>query len=77
MQADVQRDANQQQRIQNGLQSGALTNHEAAQLEHGQARDERREANAAADGHVGSAEQARIRRGENRQSRHIYHQKHD
>jgi hypothetical protein len=32
LQADVQRDRNQQERIQNGLESGALTNREASSL---------------------------------------------
>jgi hypothetical protein len=77
LQADVQRDANQQERIQKGLDSGALTNREAASLERGQARDEQRQANAAADGHVGAVEQRRIRGGENHQSRRIYRNKHD
>jgi len=77
MQADVQRNANQQARIDQGLKSGELTNKEAAYLEHGQARVSRAEANAAADGHVGAGEQARIQRKENRQSRRIHQQKHD
>jgi len=77
MQADVQRNVNQQQRIENGVKSGALTNREAAKLEHGQAKVDRREANAGANGHVSAAEQARIQRGENHQSRRIFKQKHD
>ncbi|HYM33969.1 MAG TPA: hypothetical protein VET48_01170 [Steroidobacteraceae bacterium] len=77
MQADVQRNVNQQARIEQGLQSGALTNHEAGKLERGQARVDRTEANAAADGHVGPAEQARVQRKENRQSRRIFREKHD
>jgi hypothetical protein len=77
MQADVQRNANQQARIEQGLKSGSLTNGEASRLEHGQARVNRTEANAAANGHVGTGEQARIQRKENRQSQHIYHEKHD
>lgn len=77
MQADVQRNVNQQQRIENGERSGALTNREAGSLERGQAHVERREANAAADGHVGAREQARIQRSENRQSRHIARKKHN
>jgi hypothetical protein len=77
MQADVQRNVNQQQRIENGVKSGELTNRETAKLEHGQAKVDRREARAGADGHVGAAEQARVQRGENRQSRRIFKQKHD
>jgi hypothetical protein len=77
MQADVQRNVNQQQRIHNGLESGELTNHEAARLERGQSHVERHEANAAADGHVSRVNQNRIQRGENHQSQHIHKQKHD
>lgn len=77
MQADVQRNINQQQRIENGIQNGSLTNREVAKLERGQARVARKEARAGADGHVGAGEQARIQRSENRQSRRIHREKHD
>ncbi len=58
MQADVQRNVNQQQRIEQGVKSGELTKREAAKLEGGQARVNAREARAGADGHVGPHEQA-------------------
>ena len=77
MQANVQRNVDQQQRIEQGVRSGALTNHEVAKLERGQSRVNRREAHAAVDGVVGPHEQHRIQRTENRQSRHIWHEKHD
>jgi len=77
MQADVQRNVNQQQRIQNGMDSGALTNKEAGSLERGQAHVARREANAAANGHVSGAEQGRIQGSENYQSGRIYNKKHN
>jgi hypothetical protein len=77
MQADVQRNVNQQQRIENGTRSGALSNREAGALERGQAHVDAREARAARDGHVSAAEQARIQRSENRQSRRIRREKHD
>lgn len=77
MQADVQRNVNQEQRIENGLQNGSLTNHEAARLERGQARVDRKEARAGRDSHVGAAEQAHVQRAENHQSRRIFKQKHD
>lgn len=77
MQADVQRNVNQQQRIENGIQNGSVTNREAAKLEHGQARVEHKEARAGRDGHVGAAEQANIQHAENHQSRRIFKQKHD
>jgi hypothetical protein len=77
MQADVQRNINQQQRIEGGIQNGSLTNHEVAKLERGQSRVDRREAAAGRDGHVGAAEQKRIQRIENRQSKRIHHEKND
>lgn len=77
MQADVQRNIHQQQRIENGVQNGSLTNREVARLERGQARVSRKEARAGVDGHVGAAEQARIQRSENRQGQRIYKEKHD
>ena len=77
MQADVQRNINQQNRIEQGVQSGQLTNKEVSHLEGGQARVARTEARAGADGHVGAAEQRRIQNKENRQSRHIFNNKHN
>ena len=77
MQADVQRNINQQDRIKQGVQSGALTNKEASNLERSQARIDRKEARAGADGHVGAKEQARIQKAENKQSKKIYREKHN
>ncbi len=77
MQADVQRNVNQQKRIEQGVQSGELTNKEAGKLEGGQARVERKEARAGADGHVGAGEQRRIQGAENHQSKKIYAKKHN
>ena len=77
MQADVQRNINQQQRIEQGVKSGALTNRETAKLERGEARIDRKEARAGANGNVSAAEQRRIQRAENRESRRIYKEKHD
>lgn len=77
MQADVQRNANQQARIANGVQSGALTQGEASRLERGQARTDRAVARAASDGHVGAAEQGRIQARENHQSARIWRKKHN
>jgi hypothetical protein len=77
LQVDVGRNVAQQARIQQGLDSGALTQRETARLERGQARVNRIEANSAADGRVGPLEQARIQSLENRQSRHIYRKKHN
>ena len=76
-QADVQRNINQQQRIENGLKSGALTTREAGRLERGEARIDRKEARAGRNGNVSAGEQARIQSAQNRESRRIYRQKHD
>jgi hypothetical protein len=77
MQADVQRNVSEQERIARGMNSGQLTNREAGRLENGQARTERMEARAGADGHIGRYEQRGIQRAENQQSRHIYNERHD
>jgi len=77
MQADVARNVNQEKRIEAGIQNGSLTNHEVSRLERGQARVDRKEASAGANGHVSKAEQHGIQRTENRQSRRIFRQKHD
>ena len=77
MRADVQRNVSQQKRIEQGLQSGALTKHEAAGLERGQARVDHKEAVAGRDGHVGKREQLAVQNAENRQSKRIRVQKHD
>jgi hypothetical protein len=77
MQTDVQRNANQQQRIANGIGNGSVTNREAGSLERGQAHVDHREAHAAANGHVGAGEQARIQGSENHQSARIYNKKHN
>jgi hypothetical protein len=77
MQADVQRNINQQQRIEQGVKSGQLTNRETARLERGESRIDRAEAKAGRDGHVGAGEQRRIQSADNRESRRIYRQKHD
>ncbi len=77
MQADVQRNANQEQRIENGVKSGSLTNREAGNLERGQAKVDRKEARAAANGHVGAGEQRSIQSAENRQSKRIHREKHN
>jgi hypothetical protein len=77
MAAAVQRNVNQQARIEQGIQSGELTNHETAKLERGQAHVNHLEARAGADGHVGPGEQQRIQHAENGQSHRIFREKHD
>ena len=73
----LQRDVNQQQRIEQGLKSGQLTTQEAARLEREQARIERDQARAMSDGKLSPAEKARLEREQNRASRDIYREKHD
>ncbi len=77
LQKDVQRNENQESRIEQGEASGALNNREAGSLERGQAHVDRREGRAAANGHVGAAEQRGIQRSENRQSRRVFRKKHN
>ena len=76
-QADTQRDINQQQRINNGVRDGSLTNHEASGLERGQSHVDAREARAGANGHLSAAEQRHIAQAQNRQSARIHRQRHD
>lgn len=77
MQRDVQRDANQEQRIHNGVANGSLTNREAGRLEGREAHVDREEARAGRDGHVGGWEQRHIQRTENRDSGRIWNAKHN
>jgi hypothetical protein len=75
MQADVQRNVNQQTRIGQGVKSGQLSNQQVASLERGQAHVNRTEANAAANGRVGAVEQANVQGKENVQSARIHNKK--
>lgn len=72
-----QRQANQERRIDQGVQSGSLTPHEAARLERGQEHVQNIEDRAKADGKVTPKERARLQQAENVQSRRIYSEKHD
>jgi hypothetical protein len=72
-----QRQANQEARIQQGVQSGQLTPKETAKLEKGQAKVQAVENKAKADGKVTSRERAKLAKAQNKQSRKIYKQKHD
>lgn len=72
-----QRQARQEQRIEQGVQSGQLTQREAARLEKGQDRVERMEDRAKADGTVTQRERERLQQAENVQSRQIKREKHD
>lgn len=72
-----QRQANQQQRIDQGVASGQLTGKEAARLENGQERVQKIEDKAKADGTVTPRERARLHKAQNKQSKKIYREKHD
>jgi uncharacterized membrane protein YebE (DUF533 family) len=71
------RQANQEQRIQQGVASGQLNAKETYRLEKGQARINQMETNAKADGVVTKGERARIQGAQDVQSQRIYNQKHD
>lgn len=75
--SEVQRDINQQQRIQQGLKSGELTTREAARLEREEAAVSRMQSRALRDGTLTDAEKARIQNAQDRVSRDIYREKHD
>ena len=77
MQAGVQRDANQEARINQGVKSGQLTTRETGHLEQHQAQVAHAEANAAANGRVSRTESARVQHAANQQSHKIYQQKND
>ena len=72
-----QRQANQEQRIDQGVKSGQLTTKEAARLEKGQEHVQKVEDKAKADGTVTAKERARIKKAENVQNRAISREKHD
>jgi hypothetical protein len=75
--SETQRDANQQERIEQGLQSGQLSTREAGQLERDQQRIDRTEARDMRDGSLSPQEKARIQREQNQASRDIYRDKHN
>ena len=71
------RQANQEARIQQGVQSGSLTGKEAAKLEKGQDKVAQKEAKAKADGKVTKKERAKLAKSQDKQSKKIAKQKHD
>ena len=77
MQADVQRNVNQQSRVNQGVATGSLTTAETGKLERGQARVNHKEAAAGANGHVDPVEQANVQHAENVQSARVYRKKHN
>ena len=71
------REVRQQARIQQGIRSGELTRGEARRLERGQARVDRMECRAKADGRVTLRERERLAHAQNVQSRRIHRLKHN
>ena len=74
--ADRRQD-HQEQRIDQGVKSGALTPRETRKLERGQNHVEKLETKAQADGKVTAREKARLEHAQDVQSKRIYKQKHD
>jgi len=72
-----QRQANQEQRIDQGVASGNLTQREANRLERGQQHVDNMENRAKADGVVTRGERARLHQAQDVQSARIHRQKHD
>ena len=72
-----QRQANQQQRIDQGVKSGQLNKKEAARLEKGQERIQKMENKAMADGKMTAKERAKIEKAQDRESKRIAREKHD
>ncbi len=71
------REAHQEARIQQGVASGQLNQREAARLNRGQARIDRAQDKAAADGVVTGREKHKLEKMQDRQNRRIYKEKHD
>lgn len=72
-----QRQMNQEQRIDQGIASGQLTQREANRLERGQQRVDNMENRAKSDGVVTARERTRLQHAQNVESKRIYRQKHD
>ena len=71
------RQANQRERIENGVRNGELTLRETRRLAGGQVHLNRVENRAKADGVVTARERAHLQHEANQQSRRIHRQKHD
>ncbi|TXH99184.1 MAG: hypothetical protein E6Q76_20430 [Rhizobium sp.] len=77
VQNDTQRDVNQQQRIENGLQSGQLSTKEAGSLERQEQHIDKMEAHDMKNGSISPAEQAKLNAAQNKVSKDIYQDKHN
>lgn len=71
------RQATQEERINQGVQSGRLTASEAARLQKGASRIDAAQARAAADGTVTQNEQRHLQKMTRHENQAIYKQKHD
>ncbi|NLI28870.1 MAG: hypothetical protein GX423_02210 [Nitrospiraceae bacterium] len=72
-----QRQANQQKRIDQGIQSGQLTEKEAKKLNKQQERISKKEARMKADGNLTKKERAKLKKEQDKASKKIYQEKHD
>lgn len=72
-----QRQASQQQRIEQGVATGSLTAPETLRLEKEQARIQKMETRAQADGVVTGKERARLEAAQDAASRDIHRKKHN
>ena len=72
-----QRQANQEQRIDNGIESGQLNQHEAARPDKQQSHINKMEDKAKSDGVVTNKERRRIHNAQDRASKNIAREKHD
>lgn len=75
--SETGRDVDQQQRIEQGLQSGQLSSGEARKLEAGEAHIDKTEQRDLRNGSLSASERPQIQREQNRESKSIYNQKHD
>ena len=73
------REAKQQDRIANGIESGAVTPKEGAKLEKQQQHIDHQEKKdmKADNGHLTKSDQAKLNREQNRASKNIYNKKHN
>lgn len=74
---DTPREIRQQERIDQGIESGALNENEAKRLEKGTDRIDSAQERALKDGEVSAQEKAHIKKMEDVQSKRIYREKHD
>jgi hypothetical protein len=73
----VQRDVNQEKRIEQGLQSGALSTREAATLQREESRVDRMQSRARKDGPLSAGERAKLNAAQNKVSTDIRAAKHN